>query len=576
MDNFINNLLGENPFHILYAPIDLWMHALVKFPWIFGLIAGWAIVSYLVVKIKGKNIIFIYIMLSTIVLHPLQVFILPKWSPYILNVKKFLPIGDLFIYLISFMFGMLMSFLIYRYVVYTADVIKNKIQKTTSLGREKATDIRTILSELPQARANYKPSKYFKKKKIFIGKNKSGAPIYIDIDKWRSSHVQLIGTTGAGKGVAAANLLCQAIRQGESVIVFDPKDDEFLPHVLAAEAKNQNTEYFYIDLTAKIGQINLLSDKTKEQSDELLMTGFDMGGKGSEGDFYRNNDRAACRLFSDKRNKSEDFNSSVGHFISEYSEVLADASKFITDIEELASLPVLSAKQGLDVAEAISKGSVIYIRGSLRLEPIKKLQKMLLISIVQFIEERDRETARHVCIFMDEFKYLISRPALEALGTIRDKRAHVILAHQSIGDLRDVPNDLNPDSVTASVNENCSIKIAYKVLDPDTAEWLSRMSGKILVDDELRNFTTSSLTEIIKPDKTLRQAERNLIDTNMLLSLPPRCAVVYGNGLADFVFISPIKVERDIENSLPTIFDDEPFHQNTINSFIAEELINVD
>lgn len=97
---------------------------------------------------------------------------------------------------------------------------------------------------------------------------------------------------------------------------------------------------------------------------------------------------------------------------------------------------------GVDLADLIQRGAVVYVRGSMRNPRILKLQRIFLLSVIQHIESRPREDARHACIFMDEFKYLISRPALEALGAIRDKRAHVIIAHQSLGDLRDCPSTL--------------------------------------------------------------------------------------------------------------------------------------
>ena len=163
---------------------------------------------------------------------------------------------------------------------------------------------------------------------------------------------------------------------------------------------------------------------------------------------------------------------------------------------------------------------------------------------------------------MDEFKCLISRPALEALGAIRDKRAHVIIAHQSLGDLRDCPADLNAESVVASVNENCGIKLAYAIKDPDTADWLARMSGSILVDDETRQVKTNAgLTEVRNSDRTLRQSERNLIDTNMLQALPERCAVLYGAGLAQFFFTSPIIVTKTTVSTTPVQFKSASSHR---------------
>ncbi len=162
-----------------------------------------------------------------------------------------------------------------------------------------------------------------------------------------------------------------------------------------------------------------------------------------------------------------------------------------------------------------------------------------------------------------------------------------MLAHQSLGDLRDCPKDIDPDSVVSSINENCAIKLTYKVNDPNTADWLARMSGQILVDDEMRSIkTTKALTEVKNPDRMLRQTERCLIDTNMLQSLPSRCAVLYGNGLADFVFTSPIKVIKKSEYTTPTIFDDLDGDNSCPNddiglnggshNSIAEGLLDVD
>jgi type IV secretory pathway TraG/TraD family ATPase VirD4 len=45
---------------------------------------------------------------------------------------------------------------------------------------------------------------------------------------------------------------------------------------------------------------------------------------------------------------------------------------------------------------------------------------------------------------------------------------------------------LKGDAVVGAVVENAKFKLVYRVMDPDTAEWVARMSGTILVDDELR------------------------------------------------------------------------------------------
>ncbi|AYP25846.1 hypothetical protein D0A61_23450 (plasmid) [Pantoea agglomerans] len=50
----------------------------------------------------------------------------------------------------------------------------------------------------------------------------------------------------------------------------------------------------------------------------------------------------------------------------------------------------------------------------------------------------------------------------------------------------------------------------------DTAEWVARMSGTILVDDEVRKAKTDAvLTETIDDERTITQAERFFTDSNI-------------------------------------------------------------
>ncbi len=120
-----------------------------------------------------------------------------------------------------------------------------------------------------------------------------------------------------------------------------------------------------------------------------------------------------------------------------------------------------------------------------------------------------------------------------------------MLAHQSLGDLKDCTKDLNPDAVVDAVVENCRIKICYKVQSPVTAEWLAQMSGTIQVDDESRNVKKNlAQAETVEGARSIRQADRYFIDENMLLNLPPQVSVLYGAGLPKFVSIQPLKVPK--------------------------------
>ncbi len=414
--------------------------------------------------------------------------------------------------------------------------------KRSPLARDARTDIRDIGDFLPKARNEYDPLPFCQSDdRLFLGLDPNGDPVHVDQNLWRRSHIDIIGMTGSGKGVLAGILLTQAARQGEAVVVVDPKRDEYAPRVLERAAREAGKPFYRLDLMGEEARWNPLRGKSSDEIEELLVASFGLGERGSEADFYRLNDRRAAREFA-RLHDGESLPNLLATFRSET--VARKATKFIDDMEEIAATPAARAEEGLDVARAIEEGAVIYVLGSPRHSRILKLQKMFVLSVIQSCERRARERSRQVCMFLDELRYLISAPLLEALASIRDKRAHLVLAHQTVNDLRNVPDDLDPEQVISSVTENCGLKFAYRVNDPDTALWLARMSGSILIDDEMRDFEANAvLAERERNIRGLRQSERYLVDTNMLQSLPSRCAVRYGDGLARFVFTSPVPVK---------------------------------
>lgn len=192
-----------------------------------------------------------------------------------------------------------------------------------------------------------------------------------------------------------------------------------------------------------------------------------------------------------------------------------------------------------------------------------------MVRLVQICEQRDRlKPQRPVCAFLDELKYHLSKPAMEIFGAARDKGLHAIVAHQSLADLRDVPSDLDADAVVGSVIENTGLKLIYKLQDPDTAEWLARRSGTKLVDEELRKVGRNvAQSEIIDDERTLRQGETYLVDTNMLQNLPKQVAVFFSEELPQFVGTSPVPTEKCAEAIRPV----SAIHHTPYQSPVVED-----
>jgi hypothetical protein len=539
------------------ALVNQWIHAeSAIWPYI-GVLVGFCFsLTWIFRKGKAGQFFLAIGLLATLFECGLY-FGLPPMSTSLVGQPTYLPYSHLWVNLVGLFVGIAAVFLAIRYFSLFMEIARHRLTRTTSLERNRKTDIRQIAVHLPNPQRGYDPRRYFKAKKgIMFGLDERKRPVYVPWEKWKKSHTEIVGTTGSGKGVTAGVLLSQAVAQGESVVVLDPKNDEFLAHVMHQAAQDAGVPYVFIDLLADTPQWNPLHSKTMREIEELFGAGFSLGEKGTDADFYRLDDRRAARvlagLLPTPRPTVAD---AYRLLVTEQPEIAESGKKFAYDLEEVGLIPATNTATGIDLAGLIEAGAVIYVRGSMRNPSTLKLQRIFVLSVMQHIERRERESARHVCMFLDEFKYLISRPTLEALGAIRDKRAHVVIAHQSLGDLRDCPADLDPETVVAAVNENCALKVSFAVKDPDTADWLSRMSGQILVDDEIRQVSTNAgLAETRENGRALRQAERPLIDTNMLQALPERCAVLYGDGLAKFFFSAPMMVIKTDAAITPAYF----------------------
>ncbi|MFJ5417886.1 type IV secretory system conjugative DNA transfer family protein [Pectobacterium carotovorum] len=458
------------------------------------------------------------------------------------------PILDWSILIIFTVAGFIFHITLRRVLTPELDKIKKRLIKKTSLERELRTDVRTVKSLLPET-LHYEPLDYIDLNKgIFIGMNRDKQPMYLPLKDWQRQHADIIGTTGAGKGVATGILLYQSILAGEGVFIMDPKDDEWAPHLYRKACEDAGKPFALIDLRKPQYQLNLIENITPDELEELFVAGFSLAEKGQESDFYRIDDRKAARMaaqFVSRHPSSTIRDIYNGEYVQGIAE---DIKAFFGKIEELALLNAINAPTGFSLQSVFDEGGCCYVIGSMRNSKIITAQRMLLVRLYQLAERRDRvkETPRPIAIFLDELKYHLSKPALEGLGAARDKGVHIIMAHPSVADLKDCPADLKGDAVVGAVVENAKFKLVYRVMDPDTAEWVARMSGTILVDDEVRKAKTDAvLTETIDGERTIRQAERFFIDSNMILNLPDFVSFIFTTRtLPSASLISPIKVQK--------------------------------
>lgn len=383
----------------------------------------------------------------TLTFGPVGYFLIP-WSlkfwfgerldsvPYYENVSVWLV-------LVGFAGSLFCYFLLRRYCSPALNSFRHRLTKRTGLERNTRTDIRDYQKNFPKQWKEYGATKYINLDKgIFVGLNERGKPSYIPVEKWQTSHTQFLGTSGAGKGVIAQITLSQSIGLGEAVFVADPKDDEWCSHVLRQACEIYNKPFHYIDLNADEYQLDLLSNMTPSELEELFIAGFSLAEKGEAADFYRIEDRRAARLVSHLLRDRETIRSLYSHDVTQ--SLASKAPGFFGKLEELALMNSINAVGGLDLSEIVNTGGCVYIVGSMRNSRVLMLQRMLMIRFIQLGERRDRtkEKPRPIAVFLDEFKYHISKSALEGLGAARDKGVHILMAHQSLADLHDCPGDV--------------------------------------------------------------------------------------------------------------------------------------
>ncbi|MGY5652749.1 type IV secretory system conjugative DNA transfer family protein [Vibrio cincinnatiensis] len=413
---------------------------------------------------------------------------------------------------------------------------------------DQASTVDNVDNFMPKAKA-FKPQKYFQKaakaSSIFFGLDASNESVFVPLNKFRSSNLQIMGAPGTGKGVQAGVVLSQSIHCGDTVLSFDPKNDRFCKHVLNYACQSSGKTFTYIDLNQGMqAQINPLFGANPYQITELFTAAFGLGRKGSDSDFYRNSDREAARVMANSGYESIREMHDYAHEILG-DELAKKAEGFLSQLKELALISSIQTRKGLNLVELIERGGAVHIVGSMRDESVLMLQKMLFVRVVQIVENRDRHNARHVTAFLDEFKYLLSAPAVNALGTVRDKGMNILLAHQSLGDLEQCGNDLNPKAVATNVIDNCQLRWIYRTTIKDTAQWAASQTGVKNVDVESRTIETNeSNSELVSSERRVMKREHDYIDVNTIQHLKDRTAVCVGLDRATLAYTYHIDVQE--------------------------------
>lgn len=417
--------------------------------------------------------------------------------------------------------------------------------------RDTQTDARTVAQQFrtpPKVDANKFIKKAFPQDAVFFGLDMYGKPIFIPRDHWKESNVEVMGLPGAGKGVQAGIVLTQSIAYGDGVYAFDPKyqGDAWAPSVYAHACREAGKSMLKVDLTGTVPRINPLAGISSTNLEALLIGALGLGHTHGIDDVYRGEDRKAVAKLATLADAGPVCLASLAdraHEVLDESEIKA-ARKFLNGLDELARIPSVQTLDGINLMQPIEHGGLLYFTGSTTHAGVVLLQRLIFLRVMQLIEQRPLDHARHITLFADEFKHHLTPHALTALGTLRDRHANIILTHQSLGDFGELPQ-LTADQVKTTITDTCGIKWFYRAMDEQNARWIAGHTGTILVERDRRTAESNEAGgEHVSGRRSVEQVPRYLIDVNMVQHLPKYCAVCVGVGQAHLAFARPLTVTK--------------------------------
>jgi len=550
---------------------------LTTFPIYAGLATG--VIMYLAYMLRDSRVIYsIVITFISQLIYPVlfltQGYIPEEW----LSNESYISLLSIKYWCGGVGAGFLAFFIIWRYISLLLNKLGSISTIKSQLGKDSNTDIRNLFKQHERYK-KFNPLKYFSRKMYFCGLMIKDAPLLLSKSLISTSHILLLGCTGSGKSLFAAILLAQAMKFGDTVIVFDPKNDEFILRVLAKIAKKLGLPVTVIDLLGDEPQLCLHGGKSVQEHEELDSNEPAFVDKDSDGDYYNMIDREEIQVFSRQYDQNKSLYSNFQTFLKQNPDCKKRAPKFYMHMQDLLRVAAINAMpgKGFSLQNGIERGGLIFIKGSIRNTRIKKAQRMILLAIIQFIENRDRSESRNVCIFCDEAGTSLNLASLYGAQTLRDKKGRFVYATQSLENLVGSEINLPPAAVKAAISENCRLKIAFEVNDPDTADYLSRLSGSIRSDEESSVYeTNSALSEMKIGSRTTRSTTRPLIDSNEFLASQKGHGVLFGDGIAKRIRVAPIRLSKKDKTPPPTLFPGAREFEGSVGADVVGELVNVD
>jgi hypothetical protein len=350
---------------------------------------------------------------------------------------------------------------------------------------------------------------------VFLGvEPKLRFPVLVD-KKLFSEHSYIVGQSGSGKtslGVMPLFLQLNTKEDKHPVVIIDLKGDPALFHTAKAhaEACGQEFKFFSPEAGKKSFYFNPFKSfesehRTPMQLVNLVLDSLSLNhGEGYGRSFYSRQSRLLLfdalhhksnpRTFKELLNTIEIMSRqgykdtfellSTVHALAKY--------KFLTDPEQ--NIP---QEDVIHFPEVIEKSQICYFWLPAAVESIsvREIGKLALYSLLTAAIDRQRagrnadENFRQTYLFIDEFQRISGENFRIVLEQARSFGVGVILANQTLSDLKTADFDLRP-----TVRTNTRLQMFFSVSDTSEVEMLSDMSGQEIV--LLKNINTEPMIHV--------------------------------------------------------------------------------
>jgi type IV secretion system protein VirD4 len=456
---------------------------------------------------------------------------------------------------------------------------KNEYAQTSAYGRA-ITSIASAKDELFHQEVAFNPLKYLQNNKYFLGlEHHSKQPLY----NQESIHTQIVAPTRSGKGVFIGIKVVEALHEKRGLIVVDPKEDDFLPQIIIEEltCQNRSNDLCIVNWPNDFGYTVFSPSDTIEEATKKMTIMLNLIENDTElgASYYRKSERIILAkvmyIFFDAKKQLDisfertlaslsqflryiiaDLNASNElvkeqekskpnmdkleklsrrHFTTDLFAKLDFKSSQITTLESLqfsiSEFDNVSIYNGFKLADALTKGKILYIKSDMLDETALKFLKLVIADIIQ--QSKKLKTQTNCLVILDELSFYPTQILSAGLATAAGFGIKFILSYQSEAQMRD-------ENLRIAIKDNCQTKIYYKTSDDKTLKYIELLSGLELV------------SQISKKghEITIRQQQEEHMNITRLRALPrSRVAILIEENLNEVKIFqtSPIPVRHKFD-----------------------------